>query len=78
MNYMSTIAKEYDLPTEIKKMPKIGAGNLYNRLEYNRLLVFGTLAVLLLSIYFFIGLGIGYRIFSLAKKEERRPPEHMV
>ncbi|MCU0849081.1 MAG: poly-gamma-glutamate system protein [Spirochaetes bacterium] len=78
MNYMSTIAKEYDLPTEIKKMPKIGAGNLYNRLEYNRLLVLGTLAVLLLSIYFFIGLGIGYRIFSLTKKEERRPPEHMV
>lgn len=79
LNYMKTLSKKYELPFGFKEMPKIGAGNIYQRPEYNRPLVLGILISIILLLYIFIKLGIGYRIFlPVAKKEQSRKTGHMI
>jgi len=79
LNYIKIMAKHYNLPESFTKMPKIGAGETYNRREYNKTLVVIVLTFLVVFLYLFMKSGIGYRIFIPQKKPSKtRPPEHMV
>lgn len=79
INYLKSLAQNYKLPVAGKKVPKIGLGNIYFRLEYNRVMVLIVLACLVLFLYLFMKIGIGYRLFIPQKKAVKtRPPEHMV
>jgi poly-gamma-glutamate system protein len=79
INYIKTLAKNYNFPEWGKSIPKIGEGETFNRWEYNKLLVVVILLFLVLFMYLFMKMGIGDRIFVLQKKSIRtRPPEHMV
>ena len=79
INYLKTLAQNHRFPVAQKKIPKIGEGEIYNRLEYNKILVAVVLGVMVVLLYLFMKLGIGYRIFIPQKKSMKvRPPEHMV
>jgi poly-gamma-glutamate system protein len=79
INSIKTLAKNYNLPGSFKKIPKIGSGEIYNRLEYNKVLVVIILVFLIVFLYLFMKLGIGDRIFIMKKKSvTAKPPEHMV
>jgi poly-gamma-glutamate system protein len=79
INYLKTLAQNYKIPIGPKKIPKIGQGEIYNRLEYNKAVVAVVLVFLLAFLFLFMKLGIGYRIFIPQKKSVKaRPPEHMV
>lgn len=79
LDSLLTIANQYGLPYTLKAMPKVGVGEIFYRLEYNRLLVAGVLAVLVGLILVLIKMGYGYRMFSRRQQDTRqRPPEHMV
>jgi len=79
INYLKTLAQNYRFPVSPKKIQKIGDGEIYNRLEYNRKLAAVVLVVVAVLLFLFMKLGIGYRIFIPQKKSMKvRPPEHMV
>jgi len=79
INYMKTLARTYRLPIGIKKIPKIGEGEIYYRMEYDKRLVSGVLATLLVFIYLFMKLGIGNRILIPFKRMAKtRASDHMV
>jgi len=79
INYLKTLAQNYRMPIGPKKIQKIGQGEIYYRLEYNKAVVAVVLAFLVLFLFLFMKLGIGYRIFIPQKKSVKaRPPEHMV
>ncbi len=79
INYLKTLAQNYKIPIGPKKIPKIGQGEIYYRLEYNKAVVAVVLAFLLVFLFLFMKLGIGYRILIPQKKSVKaRPPEHMV
>jgi poly-gamma-glutamate system protein len=79
INYLKTLAQNYRIPIAQKKIPKIGEGEIYNRLEYNKKIVIVVLVFLVVFLYLFMKMGIGYRIFIPQKKPSKaRPPEHMV
>jgi poly-gamma-glutamate system protein len=79
INYLKTLAQNFRLPVAQRKIPKIGEGEIYNRLEYNKKIVAVVLVFLVVFLYLFMKMGIGYRIFIPQKKPSKaRPPEHMV
>lgn len=79
INYMKTLARKYKLPIGQKKVPKIGEGEIYYRMEYSKLLVSIVLAFLLLFLFLFLKVGVGYRLLIPFKKPAKaRTPEHMV
>ncbi len=79
INYLKTLAQNFKIPIGPKKIPKIGQGEIYYRLEYNKAVVAVVLILLLMFLFLFMKLGIGYRIFIPQKKSVKaRPPEHMV
>lgn len=78
VNYLKSLAQNYKLPVAGKKIQTIGQGDIYYRLEYNRVMVVIVLACLLLSLYLFMRIGIGYRLIPQKKAAKTRPPEHMV
>ncbi len=79
INYIKTLAKNYNFPEWGKRIPKIGEGETFNRWEYNKPLVVVILAFLIVVMFLFMKMGIGDRIFILQKKAiKSRPPEHMV
>lgn len=79
INYLKTLAQNHRFPVAPKKIPKIGEGEIYNRLEYSKILTSVVLVLMVLLLYLFMKLGIGYRIFIPQKKSMKvRPPEHMV
>ncbi|MBN1496288.1 MAG: poly-gamma-glutamate system protein [Spirochaetes bacterium] len=79
INYLKTLARKNSFPIAPKKMPKIGEGEIFNRMEYNKALVAAVLISLVAFLYLFMKMGIGYRIFIPQKKSVKaRPPEHMV
>jgi poly-gamma-glutamate system protein len=79
INYLKTLAQNHRFPVAPKKIPKIGQGEIYDRLEYNKMLVTVILVFMVVLLYLFMKLGIGYRIFIPQKKSTKaRPPEHMV
>jgi poly-gamma-glutamate system protein len=79
MNYMKTLARRYNLPVAQKKIPKIGQGEIFYRMEYNKLLVGAVLFVILIVLMLFLKMGIGARIFPMLVKSGRaRPDQKMV
>jgi poly-gamma-glutamate system protein len=79
INYLKTLAQNQRFPVAPKKIQKIGEGEIYNRLEYNKILASVVLVFMVVLLYLFMKLGIGYRIFIPQKKSLKvRPPEHMV
>ncbi|MBN2079716.1 MAG: poly-gamma-glutamate system protein [Spirochaetes bacterium] len=79
MNYMKTLARRYNLPVAQKKIPKIGQGEIFYRMEYNKPLVAVVLLVILLFLLLFLKMEIGSRIFPmLAKSGKARPGQKMV
>ncbi len=79
INYLKTLAQNYKFPISPKKIPRIGQGEIYYRLEYNKAVVAVVLVFILVFLFLFMKLGIGYRIFIPQKKTVKaRPPEHMV
>ncbi len=79
INYLKTLAQNYKIPISPKKIPKIGQGEIYYRLEYDKKVVSAVLVSILVFLFMFMKLGIGYRIFIPQKKTVKaRPPEHMV
>jgi poly-gamma-glutamate system protein len=79
INYLKTLAQNYNFPIAQKKIPRIGQGEIFDRQEYNKALVAVVLVLLLVFLYLFMKQGIGYRIFIPQKKSVKaRPPEHMV
>lgn len=79
INYLKTLAQKFSFPIAPKKIPTIGQGEIYNRLEYNKALVALVLVSLIVFLFLFMKMGIGYRIFIPQKKSVKaRPPEHMV
>jgi poly-gamma-glutamate system protein len=79
INYLKTLAQNHSFPVAPKKITKIGEGEIYNRLEYNKKLAAVVLVVIAVLLYLFMKLGIGYRIFIPQKKSTKaKPPEHMV
>jgi poly-gamma-glutamate system protein len=79
INYLKTLAQNHSFPVAQRKIPKIGEGEIYNRLEYNKKLAAVVLVVMAVLLYLFMKLGIGYRIFIPQKKSMKaKPPEHMV
>ncbi len=79
INYLKTLAQNYTVPISPKKIPKIGQGEIYYRLEYDKKVVSAVLVSIMVFLFMFMKLGIGYRIFIPQKKTVKaRPPEHMV
>ncbi len=79
INYLKTLAQNYTIPISPKKIPKIGQGEIYYRLEYDKRVVSAVLVSIMVFLFMFMKLGIGYRIFIPQKKTVKaRPPEHMV
>lgn len=79
INYLKTLAQNYKIPIGPKKIPKIGEGEIYYRLEYNKMIVAVVLVFIILILFLFMKLGIGYRIFIPQKRSVKaKPPEHMV
>ncbi len=79
MNYMKTLARRYKLPVAQKKIPKIGQGEIFYRMEYSKPLVGTVLSVILLFLVLFLKVGIGARIFPmLVKSGKVRPDQKMV
>jgi len=79
INYIKTLAKNFNLPDWQKKVPKIGEGETFSRREYNKPLVIIILLFLILFMFLFMKMGIGERIFVLQKKIiKAKAPEHMV
>lgn len=70
LNYMKTLARKYGLPDNIKTVPVPGTGEIFYKLEYNRIIVYSVLAGLVILIVVLIRLGVGYRIFTHSRKEE--------
>lgn len=73
------LAERFGLPRQPQKMPPIGEGKIFSKMEYNKWMPPGVLVVILLSMYAFIRMDWGFRIFrSSPKLQERKPPEQMV
>jgi len=72
------LAEQYGLPLEPVALPQPGEGLVFAREGYNRLLVAGLLAFLLISLWALLRLDVGSRIGALAGRGRSRPIEPMV
>jgi poly-gamma-glutamate system protein len=74
MVYIDKIAEKYDMPKSPTSMPYVGEGSIFGKLKYNLFLAAGNLVILLLVLYAFLKLDIGYRIFGSSRATQ--PPKH--
>ncbi|SPD75987.1 Poly-gamma-glutamate system protein [uncultured Desulfobacterium sp.] len=73
------LADTYGLPKCPVSLPLVGGGHIFVKLEYNQILVGGSLILLLFISYLFLKLDIGYRIFGSRRiTEAPTHPEPMV
>ena len=73
------MALKYGLPLEPPSAQEAGEGMIFMKMEYRKELVVGVLVVLILLLYAFIKMDIGYRIFSPVRKPpDTKPPEPMI
>jgi poly-gamma-glutamate system protein len=76
---IAQLADTYGLPKCPTVIPTVGGGHIFVKLEYNLLLVGGSLVLLLFISYLFLKLDIGYRIFGSRRLTEApKHPEPMV
>lgn len=72
------LADMYGLELEPLALPQPGEGLVFERQGYNRLLVAGLLALLLLSLWLLLRLDVGSRLAALSGRARSRPIEPMV
>jgi len=73
------LIEKYGLPESPTTMPRVGDAGVFERLDYNRWLAAGILALELLLLYTFIRSDVGFRLFQ--KSDSRKSdaaPEPMV
>jgi hypothetical protein len=77
---VETLAKKYQIPLSPATIPTPGTGLVFERKEYDSVVVLVVLLLLLLALYAFIKIDLGYRIFQAAKRPDTaaKPPEQMV
>ena len=77
---VESLAKKYKLPTSPSTIPTPGTGLVFEKKDYDPVVVVVVLLVLLLALYAFIKIDLGYRIFQAAKRPDAaaKPPEQMV
>lgn len=76
---MKLLAERYDLPYEPRAPVPIGQGNVFVNSEYNRLLAFGGLFVVLALLVAFVRWDVGSRLLRGTRApEEGKAPERMV
>lgn len=79
MRLIQNMALKYGLPLEPISVPKVGEGMIFMKMQYRNDLVVGVLVLLVLLLYAFIKMDIGYRIFSPTQKPlDKKPPEPMI
>jgi poly-gamma-glutamate system protein len=80
MIYVAELAQRYGLPLQPLKVPNIGEGAVFSKQEYNVYLAIAVLAVILLAMFAFIRMDIGFRILRSAKRDDKAAahPEQMV
>ena len=74
MIYIDTIADKYGIPKSPQIMPSVGEGPIFAKKQYNFYLVSINLFILLILLYAFLRLDIGYRIFGGSRME--KSPKH--
>ncbi len=73
------LAKRFGLPQSVLKMPPVGHGEIFEKLEYNKWLTGGLLLVLVGSVWLFIRKNLGQRITGThVQKGDSGQPEPMV
>ena len=73
------LAERFGLPLQPEKVPAIGEGTIFYKMEYNKWLPVTVLVVVLLAMFAFIRMDWGFRIFRSNKAHnKRKPPEQMV
>lgn len=76
---INDLADKYGLPRSPTVMPSVGEGDIFIKEQYNLYLTGAVLFVLLIILYLFLKLDIGYRIFSGSRiPETPKHPEPMV
>lgn len=77
---ITQLAERYGLPVPPTAAEDVGVGGVYQAEDYNRPLVVGVLAVIIISMYGFIRSDIGFRILRVpsGKKSGDSRPEPMV
>ena len=72
--YIEKLAKQYGLPESPQTIPPVGEGHLYSKVGYNLYLTAANLFLLIIVLYAFLRLDIGYRIFGSSRTTQ--PPKH--
>jgi poly-gamma-glutamate system protein len=72
--YIEKLAKQYGLPESPQTIPPVGEGQLYSKVGYNLYLTAVNLFILIIVLYAFLRLDIGYRIFGSSRTTQ--PPKH--
>jgi poly-gamma-glutamate system protein len=80
MVYVAELAQRYGLPLQPTEMPPIGQGKVFFKQEYNTPLAVGVLVLILISMFAFIRLDIGFRILRTVQRSDKKGahPEQMV
>lgn len=68
------LVQKYGMPENPVAVPGVGEGAIYTRIEYNLYLVAANLIIMLLVLFAFLKLDIGYRIFGSSRVSQ--PPKH--
>ena len=72
--YIEKLLKKYGLPESPEKIPRVGEGQIYSTVGYNLYLAGANLFILIVVLYAFLRLDIGYRIFGSSRMTQ--PPKY--
>jgi poly-gamma-glutamate system protein len=75
---LKQLARDYDLPVAPLTIPRVGEGGIYSEKHYNRWIVGGVLAGILLGLYIFGRVDWGFRMLKSSSHPSPGPPEPMV
>jgi poly-gamma-glutamate system protein len=79
LSSIDNIADRYGLPLQPRQIPEPGIGKVFRREVYNTWLAAATLAVILLFLWIFARLDLGYRLLSRGSRQKASPhPQQMV
>ncbi len=79
MSSIDTIAARYGLPLQPTTTPKPGQGKVFRREVYNTWLAGGVMVVLILILWIFARMDVGYRLFrGNAKQKSLQRPQQMI
>lgn len=72
--YIEKLLKKYNLPESPQTLPRVGEGHIYSKVGYNLYLTAANFLILIVVLYAFLRLDIGYRIFGASRTTQ--PPKH--